>query len=86
MDSFGYANRCCSGGHGGCCSGARCATEKERWLCETAEMEASTGASFTMVMARDASPFFSHDKVVRMLVGAIEDELWWLALLLQWLW
>ncbi|QCD96574.1 hypothetical protein DEO72_LG6g1280 [Vigna unguiculata] len=32
MDSFGCANRCCSGGRGGCCSGARCATEKARWL------------------------------------------------------
>jgi len=49
-------------------------------------MEARTGASFTMVMAQDASSFFSHDKAVRMLVGAMKDVSWWLALLLQWLW
>ena len=42
--------------------------EKAWWLRETAVMEARIGASFTVVMVRDASPFFSHDKAVRRLL------------------
>jgi len=42
---------------------------------KTAVMEARTGSSFTVVMARDASPFFSHDKAVqRLLRGGLWCE------------
>jgi len=75
MDSFGCANRCCSGRRDGCSSGAQCVMEKALWMRKTAVMEARTGSSFTVVMARDASPFFSHDKAVqRLLRGGLWCE------------